>query len=176
VPLQAANEKPDTALLANATQDARAIVPSGPDIALPLPPPVFKTTVPTPQSTATASAECDGLSATSRHILINFDYASSHLDRAVLAVLEEFAATLRACPASKVIIEGHTDSDGRADRNRALSLRRAQAVQKHLVVAGVDPYRLVTIGFGQTRPTVPNVSQKNKRNNRRAVLVVTTQR
>jgi outer membrane protein OmpA-like peptidoglycan-associated protein len=176
VPLPVADEKPDTSLLANATHDARAAVPSGRDIALPLSPPVLRSTVPTPQPTATAPAECDSLSATGRHILINFGYASSHLDWAVLAVLEDFAATLLACPASKVTIEGHTDSDGRADRNRALSLRRAQAVQKHLVLAGVDPHRVATIGFGETRPTVPNVSQKNKRNNRRAALVVTTQR
>jgi outer membrane protein OmpA-like peptidoglycan-associated protein len=163
-------------LLASAGNDARAVVLSRRDIALPLSPPVFTSTVPTPQLTTTAHAECDSLSATDRHILINFDYASSHLDAPVLAVLEDFAATLRACPGSKVTIEGHTDSDGRADRNRALSLRRAQAVQKHLVVAGVHPHRLATIGFGQTRPTVPNVSEKNKRSNRRAVLVVTTQR
>jgi outer membrane protein OmpA-like peptidoglycan-associated protein len=175
-PLQVAEEKRDTALLANATNDARAIVLSRQDIALPPSPPVFTSTVPTPQPTATAPAECDSLSATDRHILINFDYASSHLDAAVLAVLEDFAAMLRACPGSKVTIEGHTDSDGRAGRNRALSLRRAQVVQKHLVVAGLDPHRLATIGFGQTRPTVPNVSEKNKRTNRRVVLVVTTQR
>jgi outer membrane protein OmpA-like peptidoglycan-associated protein len=173
VPLAPADEKPDTASFANTIRDARAVL-SGHDIELPAP--AFTSAVFTPQPTASALAECDSLSATGRHILITFDYAHSHLNRAVLAVLEDFAAKLRACPASNVTIEGHTDSDGRADRNRTLSLRRAQAVKKHLAAAGVDPRQLATIGFGQTRPTVPNVSQKNKRNNRRAALVVTTQR
>jgi outer membrane protein OmpA-like peptidoglycan-associated protein len=175
-PIEVADEKPDTALPSNTTHEARAAELSGRDIALPWSPPVLTFTVPTTQPIATASVHCDSLSATGRHVLINFDYARSRLDPAGLAVLEDFAAKLRACPASKVTIEGHTDSDGSADRNRTLSVRRAQAVQKHLVAAGVDPHRLAAIGLGQTRPAVPNVSQKNKRNNRRAVLVVATQR
>jgi outer membrane protein OmpA-like peptidoglycan-associated protein len=175
VPLPVADGKPDTVLLANTPHDARAVVLPDRDIVLPRSPPVFATAAPPPQPTVTAPAECGSLSATGRHILINFDYGRSHLEPAARAALTDFAAKLRACPASKVTIEGHTDSDGRADRNRTLSLRRAQAVHKHLVAAGVDPDQLATIGFGQTRPTVPNVSQKNKRSNRRAALVVTTQ-
>ena len=81
-----------------------------------------------------------------------------------------------ACPGSKITIEGHTDSDGRVDRNRKLSLQRAQAVQKHLIKAGVKPDQLETVGFGEARPAVPNVSQQNKGTNRRATFIVRTQR
>ncbi len=165
-----------TALLANTPPDTRAIFLSDRHIALPLSPPVFTPAAPPPQPAATAPAECDSLGVAGRHILINFDYGRSRLDPAILAALSDFAARLKACPASKVTIEGHTDSDGRADRNRTLSLRRAQAVHKHLLAAGVEPDQLAAIGFGQTRPTVPNVSPQNKRNNRRAALVVTTHR
>jgi OmpA-OmpF porin, OOP family len=71
-----------------------------------------------------------------------------------------------------VIIEGHTDSDGRAAWNQTLSVHRAKAVREHLVSAGAKPRQLSVIGFGQFRPHAPNVSAKNKRSNRRAVLIV----
>ncbi|MDX2201902.1 MAG: OmpA family protein, partial [Hyphomicrobiaceae bacterium] len=176
VPLEAAEEQPDIASPDSPTRDSGALVPSGHDTAPSLSSPVVTAAVAIPQPAAPVAAECDGLGDTGRRIRINFDYASAQLDPAVRAALETFAAALRACPGSMVRIEGHTDSDGRADRNRALSLRRAQAVQQHLVAAGVEPHRLAAIGFGQTRPALPNVSQQNKRNNRRAVLVVAAQR
>jgi outer membrane protein OmpA-like peptidoglycan-associated protein len=168
------DEKSDTAGLASTSRDAGAVVLVGRDIALPTPPPVFASAVLTPSPTVPAA--CGGLGVTGRNILINFDYARSRLDPAAFAVLEDFAARLRACPTSKVTIEGHTDSDGAADRNRSLSLRRAQAVRKHLVAAGADPHQLAAIGYGQARPVRPNVSQQNKRSNRRVALVVATQR
>ena len=169
------DEKPDMAVLDNTLRDARAVVLVGRDIALPTSPPVFTSAVPAPPPPM-APAACGGLGTTGRNIRINFDYARSRLDPAAVAALEDFAARLRACPASKVTIEGHTDSDGGAVQNRTLSLRRAQAVRQHLVAAGADPHQLATIGFGQARPMRPNVSQQNKRSNRRVALVVATQR
>ena len=83
---------------------------------------------------------------------------------------------LRSCPSTKVIIEGHTDSDGRAAWNQSLSVHRAKAVLEHLVHAGVQPSQLSAIGFGQSRPYAPNVSTKNKRSNRRVALVVDVRR
>jgi outer membrane protein OmpA-like peptidoglycan-associated protein len=116
--------------------------------------------------------DCRELNAFGRAINIQFDYASSILKRPILASLDAFASKLRSCPSAKVIIEGHTDSDGRASRNRALSLRRARVVQDHIVKAGAHLEQLTTIGLGQTRPSAPNVSTANKRSNRRAVLIV----
>lgn len=169
MPLPATDEKTDTGLRANTPLDVRTVVTPDRDIAPASPPLVTSAVSP---SQPIAPADCDNLGATSRRILINFEHGYSHLEPAARAVLTEFAAKLKACPASKMTIEGHTDSDGRADRNRTLSLWRAQAVHKHLVAAGVDPHQLATIGFGQARPAVPNVSPQNKRNNRRATLVV----
>ena len=116
--------------------------------------------------------DCRELNAFGRAINIQFDYASSILKRPISTSLNAFASKLRSCPSAKVIIEGHTDSDGRASRNRALSVRRARVVQDHIVKAGAHLEQLTTIGFGQTRPSAPNVSTANKRSNRRAVLIV----
>jgi outer membrane protein OmpA-like peptidoglycan-associated protein len=120
--------------------------------------------------------DCRELGAASQSINISFGYASSRLDQAILPALESFAARLRSCPSTKVIIEGHTDSDGRAAWNQSLSVHRAKAVLEQLVHAGVPRSRLSAIGFGQSRPYAPNVSAKNKRSNRRAALVVDVRR
>jgi outer membrane protein OmpA-like peptidoglycan-associated protein len=125
-----------------------------------------------PPATSVNHHDCRELNDFGRAINIQFDYASSILKRSVLTSLDAFASKVRSCPSAKVIIEGHTDSDGRANRNRTLSVRRARVVQDHIVKAGAPPEQLATIGFGQSRPSVPNVSTVNKRSNRRAVLVV----
>jgi outer membrane protein OmpA-like peptidoglycan-associated protein len=135
-----------------------------------------KTLLLLPQDVPADRPDCDELSTASQSINIPFDYASSRPKQVVLPALESFAAKLRSCPATKVTIEGHTDSDGRASSNQSLSTNRAKAVLKHLVSAGVQPSQLSAIGFGQSRPYAPNVSAKNKRSNRRVALVVHVRR
>ena len=131
-----------------------------------------KTSLLLPQNVPADRHDCRELRAASQSINIPFDYASSSLNQAILPALESFAVRLRSCPSTKVIIEGHTDSDGRAAWNQSLSVHRAKAVLEHLVHAGVQPSQLSAIGFGQSRPYAPNVSTKNKRSNRRVALVV----
>ena len=131
-----------------------------------------KTSLLVPQIVPADRHDCRELGAAGQSIHISFDYASSGLKQAALPALESFAVKLRSCPSAKVIVEGHTDSDGRAAWNQSLSVRRAKAVLEHLVHAGVPPSQLSAIGFGQLRPYAPNVSTKNKRSNRRVALVV----
>jgi outer membrane protein OmpA-like peptidoglycan-associated protein len=135
-----------------------------------------KTSLLLPQDASASRDVCHELRAASKSTKIPFEYASSRLNQAILPTLESFAVSLRSCPSAKVIIEGHTDSDGRAAWNQALSVHRAKAVFEYLVHAGVQPSQLSAIGFGQSRPYAPNVSAKNKRSNRRVALVVNVPR
>ena len=57
-------------------------------------------------------------------------------------------ASLEGQPDWRLTIEGHTDSTGSAEHNRALSQQRADAVKTFLVTAGIDAARLQTTGFG----------------------------
>lgn len=83
-------------------------------------------------------------------------------------VLEQVLQYLSENPnVTKLRIEGHTDSDGDDKMNLNLSGARAAAVVAWLVGKGVDKGRLLAVGFGETKPLVPNDTPDNKAQNRR---------
>ena len=68
----------------------------------------------------------------------------------------------------KLLIVGHTDSDGDADANLLLSEQRANAVKDWLVTTeGIPAAVLEAQGFGEDQPIVPNDTPENKVLNRR---------
>jgi outer membrane protein OmpA-like peptidoglycan-associated protein len=84
-----------------------------------------------------------------------------------MPILDEVAADLESCPRVDVHVQGHTDSDGDADSNLALSVARAEAVVAELAARGVSETRLYAEGYGETDPIAPNDSRDNKAKNRR---------
>jgi outer membrane protein OmpA-like peptidoglycan-associated protein len=54
-----------------------------------------------------------------------------------------------------------------------LSDRRAASVRKYLVAKGIAPDRLVSRGYGLTRPLVPNDTDQNRALNRRVQFIRT---
>ena len=73
---------------------------------------------------------------------------------------------------AKVKVEGHTDNQGDASANQALSQRRAQAVADVLVSAGVSASRVEVEGLGQSRPLGDNDSAAGRARNRRVEVIV----
>ena len=68
-------------------------------------------------------------------------------------------------------IEGHTDDVGSSAFNKVLSELRAHVVALALARRGVEAERLRPIGFGETRPLVPNDSDENRAKNRRVEII-----
>lgn len=65
-------------------------------------------------------------------------------------------------------LAGHTDSSAEPEYNLTLSEKRAESVKAYLVQKfGIDPARIVTRGYGESRPLVPNDSPENMQKNRR---------
>lgn len=68
-------------------------------------------------------------------------------------------------------IEVHTDDQGQAAANQALSEQRALAVARELVAKGVDCKRLIPVGFGQEKPVADNATAEGRARNRRVAFV-----
>lgn len=102
---------------------------------------------------------------------IHFDYDSAHIQPRSEPVVADVAALMRANPSWRFEISGHTDSDGGAAYNLALSQRRAQAVVDDLVTRyGIARSRLAARGYGLTRPVASNATAAGKALNRRVEL------
>ena len=120
-----------------------------------------------------AAVQCQGaLQDTAREGMIRFERASATLTEESFGTLDRLAAVVKNCPDVTIEIEGHTDSEGTPERNKLLSDRRAQSVVEYLTRGGIDARRLVSIGYGDTRPLVPNDSVQNRAKNRRIEFTV----
>lgn len=91
-------------------------------------------------------------------------------------LLLEIADVLQQNPRiRRVEVQGHTDNTGSADHNKKLSEDRAASVVTWLTNHGVAPERLGAVGFGQTKPLVPNVTANNRAKNRRVQFIIKDQ-
>ena len=72
-----------------------------------------------------------------------------------------------------ITIAGHTDSVGSDEMNKALSLKRADAV-RYLVMHGMAPDRIKTEGAGKSQPIADNATPDGRANNRRVEIILET--
>ena len=70
-------------------------------------------------------------------------------------------------------VEGHTDDVGSERDNFLISVDRARSVQRFLRNQGIDPERITTRGYGETRPVADNTSAEGRAKNRRIEVLVT---
>ncbi|MBB4305145.1 OOP family OmpA-OmpF porin [Rhodobium orientis] len=118
--------------------------------------------------TPVSASRCQQLfSSILRGNRIRFETGSTRIDRDSFGILDHLVFVAQRCPQSRVVIEGHTDSDGSEADNLRLSDWRAAAVVDYLVRAGVDADRLEAVGFGEDRPVASNDTEEGKALNRR---------
>jgi outer membrane protein OmpA-like peptidoglycan-associated protein len=104
---------------------------------------------------------------------IRFEEAASTPSERSAAHLDELAATLRANPSMRVLIEAHLAEEGSAEASLALTRARAAAVRSALTTRGIPQARMRAYGCGQLRPVAPNnVPWGRKRNERVEVHVL----
>jgi OOP family OmpA-OmpF porin len=102
--------------------------------------------------------------------IIYFDFDKTNIKPAELGFLKENIDLLNADPNLKVRLEGHTDWVGTVQYNQGLSEQRAKAVYDYLVKEGLAPERMTTVGYGETRPAVSNITADGRALNRRVEI------
>ena len=104
---------------------------------------------------------------------INFEFDSAVIDTIASGPeLDSLASFMTENPTISIEISGYTDNTGDAAHNKTLSMERAEAVKNAMIERGIEGYRMVASGYGETRPIVPNDSEKNKALNRRVEVRV----
>jgi len=84
-----------------------------------------------------------------KDIYYNFDKYDIRLDAS--KDLERLLQLLRIYPSMHISLESHTDSRGNNAYNKNLSANRAKAARSYLINNGINPARLTSQGFGESR-------------------------
>lgn len=110
------------------------------------------------------------LSESTRIRFVYFDFDKYNISRKYLEVLDDAAEILDENPDVFLRIEGHTDAVGTEEYNQVLSEKRALSAKEYLVIHGVDPSRIKTIGYGKREPYATNFTEEGRAMNRRVEL------
>ncbi|MHA1992894.1 MAG: OmpA family protein, partial [Candidatus Hodarchaeales archaeon] len=102
---------------------------------------------------------------------ILFDVNKATISGESMGTINEIVKLMNEHNDLKFIIEGHTDSDGEETFNQRLSEDRAAAVMALLVNQGIDPIRLQSKGWGESKPVSDNSIPEGKANNRRVEFI-----
>lgn len=102
---------------------------------------------------------------------IRFDVNKATLRPESMGVINSIMTLMNEHPELTFSVEGHTDSDGDNAFNQTLSEKRARAVAEKLAEMGIDPSRLSSKGWGETKPLASNTTSEGKASNRRVEFV-----
>jgi NitT/TauT family transport system substrate-binding protein len=106
---------------------------------------------------------------TTAQITVTFPTGGAVLTEDAARVIDERMALLpKTFSGAYIRVEGNTDNVGNVEANKALSLRRAQAVVNHLVEKFSLPReQFVALGNGPSKPVADNTTEEGRAKNRR---------
>jgi outer membrane protein OmpA-like peptidoglycan-associated protein len=104
-------------------------------------------------------------------ILYKYDSDQELVTPAVEAFSREVSEYIKET-GDRVLLVGHTDSDGEEAYNVELGMKRAEEYKAHLMALGVDESKIEVQSAGESDPAVPNDSPENKQRNRRVTIQI----
>jgi outer membrane protein OmpA-like peptidoglycan-associated protein len=120
----------------------------------------------------TSAKSVAALRTLAEHPTIAFQTASSVIDAASYAYLDQLVDLLKQLPDQRLSIGGHTDNQDRLGKNQSLSDSRANAVKRYLEQKGIAAARMTAQGFGGSQPIVSNDTAAGRAQNRRISLTL----
>lgn len=138
----------------------------------PPPPPVETPVAPAPAPPPPPPAPAPEPESRTISIRLNVEF---EFDKAIVRAiygdeLKAIADAMKAHDDIDLVLEGHTDSVGTDQYNQDLSERRAAAVKAKLVeMYDLEPTRITTIGYGESKPIADNDTDEGRARNRRVI-------
>jgi peptidoglycan-associated lipoprotein len=111
------------------------------------------------------------MAANSLPKVIYFDFDSFVVKDEYRGTIDAYAKALSADRKKRLLVEGHTDERGGREYNLALGQKRAEAVQKSLLLLGASDGQIEAVSFGEERPAVPGSDEAAMAKNRRVELI-----
>jgi outer membrane protein OmpA-like peptidoglycan-associated protein len=93
---------------------------------------------------------------------IYFDFESYVLSKESMSKLDILSSILEKHEALQIEITGHTDSKGTHEYNQRLSVNRATAVYKYLILNGITKDRMKVTGYSEDQPVARNTTRDNR--------------
>ncbi len=106
---------------------------------------------------------------------ITFELNSYELNSVSYEELDKLINYLSENEKYKVEISAHTDNAGGDKYNLQLSNLRANSVLQYLQDKAINQERLIAIGYGESKPIVPNDTEENMAKNRRVEFKILTE-
>jgi outer membrane protein OmpA-like peptidoglycan-associated protein len=103
---------------------------------------------------------------------IYFESNSSALFESSFEELDRVIKLMKSYPSMKIEIAAHTDDVGSAAYNTRLSQERANSVINYITGNNIAEDRLISKGYGESKPVVANDSEENRAKNRRVELKI----
>lgn len=106
---------------------------------------------------------------------MNFASNRADLPAASLSVLNKVKNVMKNLDPEQVMIEGHTDAIGDANKNQKLSELRAESVKKYFESESYLKGDIIEAsGFGYSKPLATNKTKEGRAQNRRVDIVIKT--
>lgn len=99
-----------------------------------------------------------------------FEFDRAVVRQEFVVDLERHARYLASNPSARVRLDGHTDERGTREYNMALGERRAQSVERILLVNGANAGQIESVSYGEERAAVVGNHEGAWSQNRRVEL------
>jgi OOP family OmpA-OmpF porin len=102
-----------------------------------------------------------------------FDFDKWDLRPESFIELDRVVKLLKENPAIEIEMSAHTDAKGSDEYNFKLSDNRAKSVRTYIISQGIAENRIISKGYGETKPIDTNETDEGRQMNRRVEFTIT---